>query len=69
MMLDQFLVKIIDAADVDDAEDVAIRRFLVAALRESTRPVLGHDGGLSEAPNALDPLLSALPADAVASRR
>jgi hypothetical protein len=46
LMLNELLSKIIDAADPDDAEDVAIRRCLVATLYEiANLPVGdGEDG-------------------------
>ena len=53
MFLDPSLFKIIDAADANDAEDIAIRRFLVAALHEGAQyPVLDQDSGLWDAPAA-----------------
>jgi hypothetical protein len=50
-MVEESLAKIIDAADPADAEDIAIRRLLVAAL---------NDGGieLAQVINGRSPLLN-----------
>jgi hypothetical protein len=45
MMTEQSLQKILDAANPADAEDIAIRKFMVEQLRVRIMfPALGNDG-------------------------
>jgi hypothetical protein len=61
MMLDQSLSQIIEAANADDAEDVALRSCLVAAFRATTLfPGLAHDLGWTEMSIMREPLATAL---------
>jgi hypothetical protein len=66
MMLDQSLSKIIGAANADDAEDLALRSCLVAALRAIALFRDDDDGRSSGMPVMREPLVSALGIDAAA---
>jgi hypothetical protein len=65
MKLDQSLSKIMNAANADDAEDVALRSRLVAAFRATSLfPELDQDGRSCGMSLLREPLISALGIDA-----